>query len=59
MDQHLTQNGVKRALNMADLGFYYAVVDALLQVSFTEDEIGEVGGCNFCRVFDAATTGHR
>ncbi|GAA4493125.1 hypothetical protein GCM10023172_01270 [Hymenobacter ginsengisoli] len=39
-------------------GFYYAVVDALLQTGFTQDEIGKIGGGNFCRVFDAATAGH-
>lgn len=39
------------------LGFYYTVVDAMLKVGFTADEIGKVGGSNFCRVFDAATTG--
>ena len=38
-------------------GFYYAVVDAMLQTGFTEDEIGRIGGGNFCRVFEAATTG--
>lgn len=36
------------------VGFYYAVVDSLLKVGFTEEEIGKVGGGNFCRVFDAA-----
>lgn len=36
-------------------GFYYAVVDALLTAGFTEEEIGKIGGGNFCRVFDAAT----
>lgn len=41
------------------VGFYYAVVDALLQVGFTAAEIGKVGGGNFCRVFNAATAGHR
>lgn len=41
------------------VGFYYAVVDAMLTVGFTEDEIGKVGGGNFCRVFDVATAGHR
>lgn len=39
-------------------GFYYAVVDAMLKTGFTEDEIGKIGGGNFCRVFDAATKGH-
>lgn len=41
------------------VGFYYAVVDALLKTGFTADEIGKFGGGNFCRVFDAATAGHR
>ncbi len=40
-------------------GFYNAVVEALLQVGFTQEETGKVGGGNFCRVFDAATTGYR
>jgi membrane dipeptidase len=35
-------------------GFYYVVVDAMLKVSFTEDEIGKIGGGNFLRVFGAA-----
>lgn len=39
-------------------GFYYTVVDALLKIGFTEDEIGKIGGSNFCRVFNAATAGH-
>ena len=40
-------------------GFYYAVVDALLKVGFSQDEIGKIGGGNFCRVFDRATAGNR
>lgn len=36
-------------------GFYYAVVGALLKTGFTEDEIGKIGGGNFCRIFDEAT----
>jgi membrane dipeptidase len=40
------------------VGFYYAVVDALLKTGFHEDEIGKIGGDNFCRIFDAATKGH-
>jgi len=40
------------------VGFYDAVVSAMLRVGFTADEIGKVGGGNFCRVFDAATAGH-
>lgn len=39
-------------------GFYFTVVDAMLKTGFTEDEIGKIGGGNFCRVFDAATAGH-
>jgi microsomal dipeptidase-like Zn-dependent dipeptidase len=39
-------------------GFYYAIVDAMLKTGFTEEEIGKVGGDNFCRLFDAATAGH-
>ena len=40
------------------VGFYDAVVSAMLRVGFAADEIGKVGGGNFCRVFDAATAGH-
>jgi len=40
------------------VGFYYAIVDALLKTGFTEEEIGKIGGENFCRIFDAATRGH-
>lgn len=39
-------------------GFYYVVVDALLKTGFTENEIGKIGGGNFCRLFDASTKGH-
>ncbi|WP_221392825.1 dipeptidase [Dyadobacter sp. NIV53] len=38
-------------------GFYYSVVDAMLKTGFTADEIGKIGGGNFCRVFEAATAG--
>ena len=41
------------------VGFYYAVVDAMFKTGFTEDEIGKIGGDNFCRVFDAATNGNK
>lgn len=40
-------------------GFYYVVVDALLKTGFNATEIGKLGGGNFCRVFDAATSGHK
>ena len=36
------------------VGFYYAVVDAMLRTGFTPDEIGKIGGSNFLRVFAAA-----
>ena len=39
-------------------GFYYTVVDAMLKSGFSPEEIGKIGGGNFCRVFDAATAGH-
>jgi membrane dipeptidase len=32
-------------------GFYYVVVDAMLKIGFTPDEIAKVGGENFLRVF--------
>lgn len=35
------------------VGFYYAVVDAMLQTGFTPDEIGKIGGSNFLRAFRA------
>jgi membrane dipeptidase len=52
--------GERTNLAWADqkVGFYYAVVDALLKTGFSADEIGKIGGGNFCRLFDAATTGH-
>jgi membrane dipeptidase len=39
-------------------GFFYAVVTAMVNQGFTPEEIGKVGGANFCRVVDAATIGH-
>lgn len=39
-------------------GFYYTVVEALLKVGFNEKEIGQIGGGNYGRLFDAATAGH-
>lgn len=35
-------------------GFYYVVVDAMLQTGFTPDEIGKIGGGNFLRLFGQA-----
>ena len=39
------------------VGFYYAVVDALLKTGFSEEEIGKIGGGNYWRVFDKTTAG--
>ncbi len=39
-------------------GFYYVVVAELVKQGFSDAEIGKLGGGNFCRVFDAATSGH-
>ena len=36
-------------------GFFYTVVDALVKTGFTEKEIIQIGGGNYCRVFDKAT----
>lgn len=37
-------------------GFFYTVVEAMLKSGFTEDEIVKIGGGNYCRIFDQATT---
>lgn len=37
-------------------GFFYTVVDALLKTGFNENEIGKIGGGNYCRVFEKATS---
>ena len=39
-------------------GFFKAAVAEMLRQGFTPGEIGKIGGGNFCRVFDKATTGH-
>ena len=39
-------------------GFFPAVVGEMLRQGFTPEDIGKVGGGNFCRVFDKATAGH-
>ena len=40
------------------VGFYYAVVGEMVKQKFTDAEIAKLGGGNFCRVFDAATSSH-
>jgi membrane dipeptidase len=37
-------------------GFFYAVVDAMLGAGFSEGEILKIGGGNYCRIFDNATS---
>jgi membrane dipeptidase len=39
-------------------GFFSAVVGEMLRQGFTPDDIGKVGGGNYCRVFDKVTAGH-
>ena len=39
------------------LGFYYAVVGEMVRQGFTDEEIGKIGGGNFCRVFGQVTAG--
>ncbi|WP_197901648.1 membrane dipeptidase [Rhodocytophaga rosea] len=36
-------------------GFFYSVVEAMLNSGFNEDEISKIGGENYCRIFDQAT----
>jgi membrane dipeptidase len=39
-------------------GFFHAVVGEMVLQGFTRDDIGKVGGGNFCRVFGKVTAGH-
>ncbi len=39
-------------------GFFHAVVGEMLLQGFTPDDVGKVGGGNFCRVFGKVTSGH-
>ncbi len=39
-------------------GFFQAVVGEMLVQGFTPEDIGKVGGGNFCRVFGKVTAGH-
>jgi membrane dipeptidase len=48
--------GSNQAWQGQQAGFYYVVVDAMLKSGFTEADIAKVGGANFCRIFDRATT---
>jgi len=57
-DRDKTGGGTNAAWKDQNAGFYYTVVENLLRVGFNEDEIGKIGGGNFCRIFDTATRGH-
>jgi hypothetical protein len=35
-------------------GFYYVIVDAMLKIGFTPEEIRKIGGENYLRIFAAA-----
>jgi membrane dipeptidase len=39
-------------------GFFYAVAGEMLKQGFTPDEIGKIGGGNFCRIFAKVTADH-
>ena len=39
-------------------GYFYAVAGEMLKQGFTPEEVGKIGGGNFCRVFAKATDGH-
>ena len=50
--------GTNKAYQGLTGGFFYAVVSEMLLQGFTPDDIGKVGGGNFCRVFGKVTAGH-
>ena len=56
--QHPERIGERSNLAWSEqkLGFYFVVVDALLKTGFSEAEITKIGGGNYCRVFEAATS---
>jgi membrane dipeptidase len=39
-------------------GFFHTVVGEMLLQGFAPDDIGKVGGGNYCRVFAKVTAGH-
>jgi membrane dipeptidase len=59
-DRRLARVGERTNLAWQDqkFGFYYTVVEGLLKSGFKKEEIAKIGGRNFCRVFDKATSGH-
>jgi membrane dipeptidase len=50
--------GTNKAWPALTGGFFHAVVGEMLLQGFTPDDIGKVGGGNFCRVFGKVTAGH-
>jgi membrane dipeptidase len=61
-DTDLLSSRVGQGTNIAWPGlttaFFRAIVGEMLLQGFTPDDIGKVGGGNFCRVFDKVTAGH-
>jgi membrane dipeptidase len=49
--------GTNKAWPALTAGFFHAVVGEMLLQGFTPDDIGKVGGGNFCRVFGQVTAG--
>jgi membrane dipeptidase len=39
-------------------GFFFAITGEMLKQGFTPNEIGKIGGGNFCRVFAKVTSAH-
>jgi membrane dipeptidase len=50
--------GTKKAYAGLTGGFFQAVAGEMLAQGFTPEDIGKVGGGNFCRVFGKVTAGH-
>jgi membrane dipeptidase len=50
--------GTNKAWGNQTAGFFYVVVAEMLKQGFAGAEIVKLGGGNFCRVFEAATSGH-
>jgi membrane dipeptidase len=57
LSSHVGQ-GTNRAWPGLTGGFFNAAVAEMLRQGFTPDDIGKVGGGNFCRVFGKVTAGH-
>ena len=50
--------GTNKAYPGMTAGFFPTVVAEMLRQGFTPDDIGKVGGGNFCRIFGKVTAGH-